>query len=456
MLVAISDLHFDDGSCAKSLSGDAFNIFRERLELLAQAASFRTDGGYRPIEGIDLLLLGDIFELVHSTLWLTEKPGEAGFARPWINPEGPEVAAKIQIITRAILANNDGAMKRLRQMASGEAISLPPADAQGKPVLGCPERIPIKVNLYYMVGNHDWFLHLPGEVYHNVRRLVIDAMGLQNPPAPFPYEPHDWDTLGRLFETYHIFARHGDCYDKWNYNPELGRDTATLADALSVELLNRFPEEVEKRLGDDLPQHFYRGLHEVINVRPNVAAPLWIGSQLHQYGIAAKIQVVVKAIWDELVAEFLELDFVRAQDNKWNPFDNVDELELVLKLTKWTSIDNFNKVILLIKNRLWRDDLSFAKYALKEKAFTKRQADYIVYGHTHHHEIIPLDAYQCEGRDVYQFLVNTGTWRSYYDLSRYHPEQQKFIPYQLMSYLAFFKGDERGGRHHEAWLGRLL
>lgn len=456
MLVAISDLHLDDGTCGKSLSADAFHIFRERLEQLAYSASLRADGTYRPLESIDLLLLGDIFELVHSTLWLKEKPGEAGYVRPWDDPTRPELAAKIQEITQAILEHNAESMSVLRQMANGEAISLPPANAQGKPAREAREYIPIPVRLYYMVGNHDWFYHLPGDAYHLSRRLIIDGLGLMNSPAPIPYEPHEWDALVRLFEKYRMFARHGDCYDRWSYNSELGRDAATLGDALSVELLNRFPEEVEKTLGDALPSHFYRGLHEVINVRPTVAAPLWIGGQIRHYSVMEKVETVVKEIWNGLVAEFLELDFVHTLENRWNPFDSVDELALVLKLTRWTSIENFNKVILLIKKRLFRDDPSFAKHAIKEEAFISRQADYIVYGHTHHHEIIPLDAYHHDGKENYQFLVNTGTWRSYYDLTRYHPEQQKFLPYQLMSYLAFFTGDERHGRRHEAWSGKLV
>ncbi len=456
MLVAISDLHLDDGTCGKSLSADAFHIFCERLEQLAYSASLRVDGTYLPLESIDLLLLGDIFELIHSTRWLKDQPGDAGYVRPWDNQARPELAEKVQEITQAILEHNIETMVVFRKMANGEAITLPPANAQGKPSLDSSERVSIPVSIYYMVGNHDWFYHLPGEAYQQSRRLIIEAMGLQNSPSPIPYEPCEWDALCRLFEKYRIFARHGDCYDRWSYNAALGRNAASLGDALSVELLNRFPEEVEKSLGAALPSHFYRGLHEVINVRPNVAAPLWIGAQIRQFGVADRLEATVKEIWNELVAEFLKLDFVRSLNRKWNPFDSVDELSLVLKLTRWTSIENFNRVMMLIKKRLFRDDLSFAKHALKEMAFTNREADYIVYGHTHHHEIIALDAYQQNGRESYQYLVNTGTWRSCYDLTHYHPEQLKFLPYQLMSYLAFFTGDERHGRRHEAWLGKLI
>jgi hypothetical protein len=456
MLVAVSDLHLDDGTCGKSLPVEAFNTFRERLVQLAYSASNRSDGKYRPVESIDLLLLGDIFELIHSTRWLKEKPGDKGFVRPWSNPDQPELVGKIQEITQAIVDHNAESMAVLRQMANGEAISLPPANALGEPDLETNERIPVPVYIYYMVGNHDWFFHLPGEAYHPSRRLIIEAMGLQNPPAPIAYEPHEWDALLRLFEKYRVYARHGDIYDKWCFNPDLGRDVSTLGDALSIELIARFPEEVEKNLGDTLPGNFYQGLHEMINVRPNVAIPLWIGSQIRNNAMAEKAESLLKNIWNGLVADFLNLDFVRSLDNKWNPFESVDKLELVLKLSRWTSIENFNRVILLIKKKLFEDDASLIKHAIKENAFTSRQADFIIYGHTHHHEIIPLDVYHQNGKEIYQFLVNTGTWRSYYDLTRYHPEQQKFLPFQLMSYLAFFTRDECNGRRHEAWLGKLV
>jgi UDP-2,3-diacylglucosamine pyrophosphatase LpxH len=456
MLVAISDLHLDDGTCGKSLPVDAFHIFRERLAQLAYSASMRTDGKYRPLESIDLLLLGDIFELILSTRWLKEKPGETGYVRPWSNPALPALADKIREITQAILSHNAESMAVLRQMANGEAISLPPADAQGEPALETGERIPIPVNIYYMVGNHDWFYHLPGAAYNNSRQQIIEALGLQNPHTPIAYEPDEWESLLQLFEKYRVYARHGDMYDKWCFNPDLGRDVSTLGDALAIELITRFPEEVEKKLGDNLPANFYQGLREMINVRPNVAVPLWIGSQIRNYALAEKAESLIKKIWNGLVVDFLKLDFVRSFDNKLNPFESVDELALVLKLTRWASIENFNRVILLIKKKLFQDDESLIKHAFKEKAFTSRQADFIIYGHTHHHEIIPLDVYQQNGKHIYQFLVNTGTWRSYYDLTRYHPEQQKFLPFQLMSYLAFFAGNERGGRRHEAWLGKLV
>ncbi len=175
------------------------------------------------------------------------------------------------------------------------------------------------------------------------------------------------------------------------YNDDLGRDAATIGEAFSIALVTRFPEEVQKQLGDSLPESFYHGLHEMINVRPNAAVPLWVGSQLRDYGVSKSVEQSLKEIWNERVSQFLKLEFVQSLYSRWNPFDNIDELELVLKLTRWASIEHFNKVILRLKKKIFDSDWSFVKHAMKENAFTSQQADFIVYGHTHHHEIIPLD-----------------------------------------------------------------
>ncbi len=76
MLVIISDLHLTDGTSGETISAGAFRVFRQRLRDLAYDASKRADGTYRPIEEMDILLLGDVFDLIRSTKWLEK--GEAG------------------------------------------------------------------------------------------------------------------------------------------------------------------------------------------------------------------------------------------------------------------------------------------------------------------------------------------------------------------------------------------
>jgi hypothetical protein len=42
-----------------------------------------------------------------------------------------------------------------------------------------------------------------------------------------------------------------------------------------------------------------------------------------------------------------------------------------------------------------------------------------------------------------------------HELARFHPMQKQFVRYHVMTYLGFFKEDERKGRRFEAWTGAL-
>jgi UDP-2,3-diacylglucosamine pyrophosphatase LpxH len=90
---------------------------------------------------------------------------------------------------------------------------------------------------------------------------------------------------------------------------------------------------------------------------------------------------------------------------------------------------------------------------LKEQAFLDRAARFVVYGHTHHHEIVPLDSIPGTPKPTNQIYLNSGTWHTYFDLAVYKPEEQKFVSYQVLTYLTFYKDNERGGRRFEAWSG---
>ncbi len=86
MLIIASDIHLTDGTCAKSISPSAFHLFADRLRETAYQASWRKDNLYRPVDGIDLVLLGDILDPLHSTRWLDTQPGDANYIRPWVDP----------------------------------------------------------------------------------------------------------------------------------------------------------------------------------------------------------------------------------------------------------------------------------------------------------------------------------------------------------------------------------
>ncbi len=142
MLVVISDLHLGDGTTAESIPASAFYLFAKRLRQDAHFASLR-NGKYRPIEELDVILMGDILDPLHSTKWLfpapdnatyiqangeslarITEPGEKDYIRPWSDTKDPKFAAKLLEVTRSILDYNKEAMEVLRKLANGELIGF--------------------------------------------------------------------------------------------------------------------------------------------------------------------------------------------------------------------------------------------------------------------------------------------------------------------------------------------
>src|SRR5688572_5225200 len=101
MLVIISDLHLTDGTSGSTISPGAFALLNERITDLALGASQRRDGSYRPIDRVDLVLLGDVLDVVRSSRWLH------GRARPWDDAASPALFERVSTITADILGHND-------------------------------------------------------------------------------------------------------------------------------------------------------------------------------------------------------------------------------------------------------------------------------------------------------------------------------------------------------------
>ncbi|MFH0982384.1 MAG: hypothetical protein V2A79_12705 [Planctomycetota bacterium] len=452
MLVFISDLHLTDGTSGETIDAGAFKVFRERLRDLAYDASWRADGKYKPLERLDLVLLGDILDVIRSEQWVGKT------VKPWEQQERPEAfQKKVGTVTEAILQTNAEALGYVRSLQDPKVITLPPATRKGEPKKkvpwepDAPERLPVDVHVHYLVGNHDWFYHLPGPAYDAIRDQIVKAMGLANAPtAPFPHDPNESAVIRELLEAHRVFARHGDIFDPFNY--EGNRDASSLGDAIVVELLNRFPAEVAARMGKQLPQDCLLGLRELDNVRPLVAIPGWIEGLLRRTCPDPGQARAVKALWDELADEFLNLKFVSDRDKPFR-LDLVDGLEVALKFSKGMSLR------LLGRLPHWLDELlrekPSAEHALGEQDFKNRAARYIVYGHTHRHKIVPLDSC-CLAQGLFeQMYVNSGTWRRVYERACWRPEDQEFMGYYVMTYLAFFKDGERHGRTFETWSGAL-
>ncbi len=458
MLVIISDLHLTDGTSGETINAGAFKILRQRLSDMAYDASKREDGSYQPVEGIDLLILGDVLDAIRSTRWLE------GNVRPWHESTRADFAAKVRDITRGILAKNEEAFKVLRSLSNPDsdfeaAVSVPKATLSAQPFQRAhtapSRRLRVPVRIHYTVGNHDWFYHLPGSAYNDIRREVVQAMGLVNDPnEPFWHEPTDSAMLMRLYEDHRVFARHGDIYDSFNYDGD--RNTSSLGDVVVVELINRFSTQVELELGQQLPAACRNGLREIDNVRPNMLVPVWISSLLAQtLAENDPLKGRIKEIWNQLVDEFFELDVVKNRD-RWG-LDDVDKLQVVFNLSRYLSLESAGQIVTKLHEwGLGSLNTHYHQFAATEAAFTSGRAQFIVHGHTHHREIVPMMSREV-GRGVFldQFYMNSGTWRRVHELARHQPQGQRFLGYHEMTYFAFFKNNERKGRPFEMWGGAL-
>jgi UDP-2,3-diacylglucosamine pyrophosphatase LpxH len=451
MLLIISDLHLTDGTSGTTIQADAFKIFEERVKDMAYAASWRMlDQTYEPIKQIYLLLLGDILDVIRSTKWLDSK------VRPWDkDPNDPAFVAKVEEITHAILKNNHDALQVFRDLHDKGA-EIPAAHE------GCPcdegddePKARVEVLIYYLCANHDWFYHLPGAAYERLRTSIIPALGLANNSLEvFPHDSEESAAIRSVCREHHVFARHGDIYDSNNFEGGT-RDGSSLGDAVVIELVDRFTDDAKHKLPGKVPKE----LCEIDNVRPADLIPTWLDGLLRKPENQEQA-ASVRNIWNDVVDHFLSLDFVKRHHGsfKWG-----------LRLSQGMSFAELGKIVPWAKNTLisfaqasplvnklvsrlgMSDDLYMCAFG--EKAFNDPDISYIVYGHTHRHEVVPLRTANTTAGVNKMVYINSGTWRKVFDPAQYRPKDEEFFGYHVMTYVAFFNDHERKDRSFEAWSG---
>ncbi len=376
--------------------------------------------------------------------------------RPWSDPASPAFQEKVRQITESILEKNAQSLEVIRSFNdSREVMTLPPATASGGVAkvsrdFASPDRVPLKVRTHYVAGNHDWFLHLPGDAYNAIRQRVVSAMCLANPAGcPFPHDPLESPALLSLCDRHRAWFRHGDRFDPLNC--ETDRDGSSLGDAIVVDLLNRFGATVRAEMGGELPRECVEGLSQIDYVRPLLLIPVRVNGLLRRTCPDEASAGRVKAIWDELVREFLKLEFVRRR-SAFLPPRTLEKMALALKFSRGVSLRKLSGLSAWLSKRTnGGDGCPSFRDALEEEAIGWARS--IVYGHTHCHEVVPLDA--ARDGEFEQRYLNSGTWRVVHEHARRNPADEVFTNHWVMTYLALYKDDERGGRPFEAWSGAL-
>jgi hypothetical protein len=461
VIVVVSDLHLTDGISGTGVEAGAFEVFARLVGEMARHAS-RRETGFRPLsEGLDLVLLGDILDLLRSTAWPLRSTRGERVPRPWEPPD--EIAPTVARAVDGVLEGNSEGLSILRSLARDGALFYEDGQAF---------RIPLRIS--YFVGNHDWMLGLPGTVYDEIRARVVDALGLANDPTrPFPHAIAEADRgLAARLGRHRLVLRHGDVHDPFNYDGD--RNRSAIGDGVVIELLNRFPEAVSTELSLDTDDPFFLALREVDNVRPFATIPAWVLGVIRRFELEGTPEGErVLAVWNRLGAEFFALDFVRRRDRPWR-WDEVDRLEMGFRFVKGFTSGRLvratlNQLLRLVVDRNRR----FAAHALAEPEIESGSASYVAYGHTHVHEIRPLAVRHPSedgggaARNISrripvgteppdrQYYFNSGTWRPSYRQTLAHPERLEFLGFNALTVLAFYSGDERQGRRFEVWNGSL-
>ncbi|HRF00029.1 MAG TPA: hypothetical protein PLI18_05895 [Pirellulaceae bacterium] len=444
MLVTLSDLHLHDGTAGPPTDVGLFHLFAERLAEMARHASWRTDGAYRPVERIDLVLLGDVLDITGSAGWLS------GTARPWHDPLDRATVQRVAETVAAILRNNREAARVLRALASDGAIRIPAAMSHPLSMRG-DELVQVPVRIHYMVGNVDWPLHVTGAPYDLIRQQVAHALGLANVHTrPFP---HDQLESGELLQTarqHRVLLRHGDLFDPLAFGED--RDMASLTDVYQIEVIARFRSELAASLGDELPEWIAAQLDRLAVVRPRFLAPIWLEGVLERGCPTPALRRIIKRQWDRTIEAFLDLEPIRNQ-NHLSPVDLVDGLSRALKFSHrrigdWAA-----------RTESWLAELrgvaegSYASHAASEPDYRNRRARHIVYGHTHQAETVPLDASFVETHVLNQIYFNLGTWQPTQLPTRRPGATAEFVPFEPLTLAAFYQADERSGRPFEIWSG---
>ena len=241
MLIFVSDLHLADHKSRTSFQPSAlFDAIRSCVE-----ENKATD------DRVKLVLLGDIFEMLKSDIWIREN------VRPWdtaddkLSKTGLDVLENIHNSNKAFF---DGLKALQRDYA---------------------------LDIEYMAGNHDALMddeNIVG-VRKRLREMIPLIPGIGGSP--------DECFRQYLVDSAHgVVAEHGHELDSFNCRvSETGRFVP--GDAVVIELLVRFPQEVATQLGYASPQEDQFNdrvgfLQELDNVEPQSLAGLlrWVEWQM--------------------------------------------------------------------------------------------------------------------------------------------------------------------------------
>jgi UDP-2,3-diacylglucosamine pyrophosphatase LpxH len=417
MLVFLSDIHLTDGTCGNTINPGAFEKFSEQLFIMAKKASAKD---------VEVVFLGDIFDIIRSSYWTNNKNiasdgKNIGIVRPWNidgekDIEGNGLDEYSTRIMRKICSNqkNDEIHNILEQLKQKFLL------------------VGINIRFSYLIGNHDWLVNKT----LMCRKMAENFLLLDKDCSSIVFKDNMID-----FE-HGVIARHGDIYDQFNYEGD--RKKSSLGDAIVIDLLNSFPFRVWDELSD-APSKLINDLCEIDNVRPMSNIPDWILGVCNPYG--KKILNNVKDIWNDLAKKFLRIPFVSDHD-RFLRWDAVDALQIGLGISTVLPLQVINRISL---EKIIKSSDEYYKNAITESELLREGISHVVYGHTHYPVIEPLNV--INNKNLMYF--NTGTWRRVHTKTKFDEDKNKFVTWDVMTFVVLYKESERKTHSFEVWNGSL-
>lgn len=437
MLVVISDMHLADGSAGDhNLKPQVYHDLIDQLS--AAHAKVRA---FNPNSRVEIIYAGNIFEMRRTHFWFEQgdhKPWrhfgvikDAGQARP---PSSAEYLNRaVQLFTRIMTHQNVAPIKGIL----GDKL----ADRFGgiEPVRG------------YIPGDADRLINMSPDL----RMRVIDFLGLDlGRPQPWNHEqrfPNAW------YDANHgVFIRHGHEWDVYSFEGDANKaedyDNIPMSDLINTELFARLTYEASVLTGSpeaspEAIAAFNHKLQQIDNVRPVSSLVKWLA---YHFDSVVEKKLLGTCIERALV-NFKGQEYVKwwlsmaGHDKLWTPVDEADRIDWLLEGLKHLWMGKAKLALAIYDKFASYDPFErFVEHASQEAVL--HQADspvrYVVYGHTHEAQHVPLGMVGNGPQRRMAHYINTGSLRPTHTVTR---DGKDFFVSESLDFTIFYRADEKPG-----------
>lgn len=447
MLCIISDMHLADGT-----AGDHNlkpQVYQDLLDRVAAAHAKVRD--HCPHSRVDFIFAGNIFDMRRTHFWHQQAEH-----KPWRH---------FQVVEKAAHARPPASgeyMERAVQLF--HQIMIHPNVAPIKGILG--DRLAhrfggVEPTRLYLPGDADRMINM----HAGLRARVVDFLGLDlgrtgpwDPSHPFP---NLW-----IDPAHGVLVRHGHEWDVYSFegDPNKPEDyfNIPMSDLINAELFARLTYEASLLAGSDPQatgalQDFRRKIEQIDNVRPLSSVVKWLAR--HFTGDEKKLlgKCIGNAITNFEGQEYVKWWLSASGHDKWyNPMDEADSIELLITALKNLRLGKSDLAMSIYDKFAGYDPFDrYVDRAQKEPYLNQEGSGihFVVYGHTHHAQHVPLGIMGQEGNQRLVHYVNVGSLRPTHTVTR---DGRAFHVTESLDFALFYTREERPGATgptFELWCG---